>query len=273
MKHLIETYDSDETLACTSFKLLFSAFCKSSSFYGIHRLFIICTEIIGFNTNLCNGSHKKSLKNTEINLNKSLKILEHILQTINDSKCDLEHKIKETTFSDLIQNLLKSIIFCSKPSSISYNIFNAVIAINPLIIEAIINEIIVYSMLNDNKNQLNEYEQLLISIFDVFAKLHRIPNFIAKAIPTIKSALHGEKFFSEVYKFRAEQNEIEECDDLNSDSILPENVLKSFTKCITNLASWQTINLLKTIVHHFNLAVDDIPNIEEGTKWNVLLFF
>ncbi|KAJ3662927.1 hypothetical protein Zmor_007241 [Zophobas morio] len=252
--------------AGVGFKLFFYSFSKSSkNFNNIYKMLVILLEICGFDLKTEFNFNKLKYQVQEPSLNNALYILNELLDTVTKLKVDLESKINDITFSDFIKKLVKSVITLSQhPNICCYQILLKVAEINPLIIESLVNEILVYVMLSDNTSCRKEYEQLMIKIFEVFSKLHRTQNLISKMIPTLQTAIKERKLNELPYSFRGTVDVQLKTDILYSaDDILPEVILEYFTSCIISLASWQTINLLKTMTFHLKKAVEQLPEVQE----------
>ncbi|XP_044268895.1 uncharacterized protein LOC123014085 isoform X2 [Tribolium madens] len=273
LKFLTNLYNKN-AICPTGFKLLFNSLVYShKNFNTVFKMLLLLIEIIGFDTSTEFNFNKIKYHLENPSLNDSLNILRELLDVVSKTKFNLECNIGDVTFNDFIKNLLKSIMALTKvPNTYCYQIFTIVIEINPLIIESLINEILIYTMLSDNSQCRKEYEELMIKIFEVFSKLHRIQNLISKMIPTLKSGLENRKLDEAIYTFRGELNlKSDENILYNIDCILPKSVLNYFTNCIINLASWQVINLFKTLLFHFNKTVEELPEKTEETIYTEIL--
>lgn len=265
-KFLASLYTKKE-ICLIGFKLIFNSFTHTfKNFTAVYKMFLILIEISGFDIKNVFHFSKVKYQFQEPTITNSLNIINELLDVISKIKVDLECKINDIAFNNFIKNLLMSVIALTKvPNTSCYQIFSKVIDINPLIIESIINETLTYIMLSDNSQCKKEYEELLIKIFEVFSKLHRIQNLISKMIPTLKSGVEDRKLNESVYIFKGELDLLPDQESLYSiDNIFPKSVLNYFTNCIINLASWQVINLFKTLLFHLNKAVEDMSDRKEG---------
>lgn len=223
-------------------------------------MLVILIETIGFNVN--EHFNLVQIKSSSgLYLDRSLGVLLQLFEVLTTIKTETTTPIQEIPFIEFIRNLLKSVIALTKfPNENCYQIFLRAIQIDPLIIEPMITEILIYIMLNDNSKNAKQYETLMIKIFEVFSKLHRIQNLISKMIPTLKSGFENRQLGDGIYKFRGENNDfILNKTDYNASNMLPESVLNYFTNCVTTLASWQVMNLFKTLLHHLDQSVEGLP--------------
>ncbi|XP_068900986.1 uncharacterized protein [Tenebrio molitor] len=272
LKFLVSLYSNNETCAF-GFRLIFHSLCASFRNDTVaYKVIVIITEMLGFEVKDDLGLAKLRYQIDNTSLNKSLNILNEILQESTNSRIPLKCELHNVTFSEFIKNMLKSIMaLCETPNVYCYQMFLIVIKIDPLIIESLINEILVYIMLNDNSKCKKEYEEVMITILEVFSKLHRFQNLIAKMIPTLKSALEDRKPIKTVYTFKGNLNLEQAPFSYNIDDILPKSVLNYFTNCIVNLLNWQVINLFKTIVYHFKKAVEELSEVREDDTYMEIL--
>ncbi|RZC42407.1 uncharacterized protein BDFB_000322, partial [Asbolus verrucosus] len=81
-------------------------------------------------------------------------------------------------------------------------------------------------------------------------------------IPTLKSGIENPQLNETVYAFKGSLENHEINSEYNVDDILPKTVLKYFTNCIINLASWQVINLFKTLLYHLSKSVEELPELK-----------
>ncbi|KAJ8972405.1 hypothetical protein NQ317_010328 [Molorchus minor] len=167
--------------------------------------------------------YKEDTENTnELSLKKSQRILLELLDVFSHINNQLDIKVNEESFTEFLRNILKQLLFLKTPSSTSYKIFMKAIIIDPVVIEPMIDSIIRYAMTADNREQKEDYESLIIAVFDVYSKLHRIESLVAKIVST----------------------------------------LRSFSTCVCNLASWQVINVFKTLLYYLNKHLSCINKVE-----------
>ncbi|KAJ8930658.1 hypothetical protein NQ314_016520 [Rhamnusium bicolor] len=127
------------------------------------------------------------------------------------------------------------------------------IAIDPLVIEPITDYIIIYTMMADNREQTEEYENVIISIFEVYAKMHRIESLVTRMVSILNCGFNWRtEVLQEVYEFNGERDQkihIMEEDDFKIEEIFTENIVQYFSKCICNLASWQIHMLMRSFLN------------------------
>lgn len=225
---------------------------------------ILLTHGIGFDlsgTITVNKTDK--IRFAEVELDKSLAILSMLFEVLSMENFNTEITLADVSASTLFQNLLYYILNLNCSTNYPINIVEHIIILNPLIIETLINDLLIFIMFNNNEESRIILEQLFVNVMEVFAKLHRIQNIISKMIPLLKLRLSkGTKQLQDnIYKvaFSGDIKEVSSLqkDNWNASTILPEKVLNYFTKCITSLASWQVMNLFMTFLFHFKDYVDN----------------
>lgn len=267
-------------------KLLVDAYYEafSKDFLMVYKFFIILIESFGFNVSASfkmNNLHLKLL-NSQTEWGNSLAKLVIVLEVLSEKKCTLDMKVNNVVFSEFLLNLVKTIIGCAGGCSILdvYRVLNCVIAINPLLIESLIDDLLTYIMFSDNQNSKTEYEQLLESIFEVYSKLHRIQKLVFKLVQVVQLKVKSEYKKSDcIYEFVGTAiKEEATCTQYNVEEILPQRVLVYFSQCVSSLASWQVMNLFKTLMFHLNAFVEeDLKTVANGLmkclSSIILLFF
>lgn len=258
--HIQKTYNK------FTYKLVFQAFCMSYSnnFEILYKGYITLVINLGFDVaKYFNVSKSKKNSNKNLSLNKSIEILSELCDILIHSTCELNAKVNEKSFTEFLQILTHTIIELTKhPNENAYSFLNYVIILDPLIMEKNINKILTYSMLKTNINLNTQYELFLVELFKVFAKLHRIPNLIAKMIPVLKTIPKEDSSIS-IFEFKGSIEDFQTTELIKN--LIPNAVLNYFTECITTLASWQVINLFKTLIFHLGAVINsDLQNTEEG---------
>lgn len=267
-KHLTVFYKNNNTdISKDTYKLIFASYCNyyNNNFSMVYKFFILLVEHLGFA--IADSFKLRNISKILISdpvLSKSLEILQTLLYVLTKNKIALDCSVNEITFSSFLQNIALCVINVSEKSNkTSLKILGHCIEINPLVAEPLINEILTFLMLSNNSAFQSNYENLIINIFEVFTKLHRIQNLISKMLPAIKAGLDGTFTSSNsAYEFRG-VNDLEgkESDkSVDVTEMLPDSLLSCFSKCITNLASWQVMNLFKTFIYHLDTAVKDLNN-------------
>lgn len=271
-KCLIQIYKNKEETSPVLYKLLFHAFSTAyeNDFDLIYQLFIIIVQIIGFDLTekliSFKGSQLKILSD-DISFKQSQQILLTILGVLSDTKTNLKCTLKELTFSDFLKNILIEFLHFNNPSPTSYNIFTKILSIEPLVVQSLTEETLCYAMLTDNTDHFKEYNDLIVSIFDTYSRLHRVESLVSKMVEGLNNRLHGlNTKINSMYVFRGaiDVNNSETIMEIQVENILTTEILTCFSKCICQLASWQVINVFKTLLHFFNKVLETIDNTDSG---------
>lgn len=230
-----------------------------NNFEITYRFIIVLLEIMGFDFSQ-RFPHKNKILNKNVSINKSMEILPDIFLVMSQNDNSLDTKLNEVIFSNFIQEFSKSILSIALSNNFNcINFLKYALKLNPLMVEPLLKDIFTYLLVVD-KNGSNNFEELIQLIFQIFAKLHRIQNFIAKLVPSLKSVLVDKVIEVEtIYNFYGSTHCKEEINKINflkleDDFLTP--ILKNFTKCILPLASWQVTNLFKTLLFH----LEDVVN-------------
>lgn len=268
-KCLALTLHEDSSTTPISFKLFFSAFCDSlKDSHWSFKCLIFLTELLHFDVSKDFNIKVPLKKKLCIRLSKSLEILLAILDVLCTNNVQ-ECSVSNITLSEFLRNILKTLITLKTQSSTVLEIIQKCILINPLVIEPLVNNLIVFVMVGDHNNCKETNENVVIAIFEVFAKLHRVEHFIAKMIPALKSALTtGNELptYENIYSFRGEQDIIISQEyNLSLSDIFSKNILECFTRCLNGLASWQVINVFKTMLYHLRNTVDEYSSDNFGS--------
>lgn len=227
-------------------------------------MLIILIDMMGIELKETFNLPKMKYSVAVINVNQSLQIIKHLSDILSTMKIDLEHEVNNVTFSAFIKNVCRSIMVETKtPHRHCYRICINFIQISPLLVECVIDEIIIYFMLNDNSENAKDYEDLLLKVFETYNRLHRIQSLIYKIIMLLSSKIDKNAMDSS-YVFKIDVGTPRKEQPLSVDNILPLSVLNYFVECIIYLASWQTINLFKTLLFHLDKAVEDLNDNTEG---------
>lgn len=272
VKYLLQIYRNEKDLTSIHYKLLFHAFSTAyeNDFDLVYKFFTLIVQIIGFDLNekmIFFKASKLKIASDDISLTKSQEILLAVLEVLKDSKIDLKCTLKDTTFSDFLKNLLIEFLYFNNPSINSYKIFIRILSIEPLLIQSLTEETVCYAMLVDNTNKCKEYNNLILSIFDTYARLHRIESLVSKMVEALNNGLHGHSSkINSLYVFNGvlDAPNCEKTVDLQVERILSKEILDSFSKSICQLASWQVINVFKTLLHFLNQVLANIDHILNG---------
>lgn len=258
---LLTFYKLDLDTAVFSYKAIFYSYCKSynNDFSMIFKFFLLLLEHLRLVTHEDTRiSNSLEFVNAESEKFQDLAILKELLSVLTTTKNTLNCSVKDITFTDTLRKITITTLQLTDKSCMNdtLKILSNIVAVDPLVIEPIISEILVLIMLSDHSEHQLCYDQLMVSVFEVFAKLHRIQSLISKMVPALKAGLDGTfKSDNLTYDFQS-INDKESA--LRIEDILSKPVLSYFADCITTLASWQVMNLFKTFMFHLNAALETI---------------
>ncbi|CAG9772758.1 unnamed protein product [Ceutorhynchus assimilis] len=256
-KRLFAFLQEDNAIARTSLSLFFAAF--SASFKDpqlIFKCFIFLFGGLQFDV-----SNRFSMKipfkqKLSLPLSKSMDVLLGLLSALGSNNSFTDCTFSNISFTEFLRSILKTLVTLKPQNNTVLEIILSCIAINPLIIEPLASGLTTFVMLA-NRESKEIYEKVVIAIFEVFAKLHRVENFIAKIIPALKNAIIEQKSesYEQTYNFGGIVDSLEVNPGINE--IFTTNILACFTKCLNSLASWQSINIFATITYHLKAAIED----------------
>ncbi|XP_057669503.1 uncharacterized protein LOC130901874 [Diorhabda carinulata] len=126
----------------------------------------------------------------------------------------------------------------------NYKILEKMIPIDPTITQTQLEEILQFTLMGEGN--ANEYEKILLMIIDTFSKLHRFENLIFKIVTVINN------YCEDVSNKKKKKVNLEVRD------LLTTNILASISRIIQNLASWQVINVFKTLLFSLKKVVDNL---------------
>ncbi|KAG5870299.1 hypothetical protein JTB14_018096 [Gonioctena quinquepunctata] len=272
--YLVETYKSDEKSASYYYKLIFHALLVAydNDFELVYQFFVVLSHSLGFKLGekmMSNSASINKLPEVDICVERSMDCILEVLKVLAVSKTDSSCKINDVAFSDCLKNLLIDHIFAIKPSSTNYEIITQVIIIDPLIVQALSDQIIVYSMMADNSECREQYEELIISIFNTYSKLHRVENLVSKMMITLSQGFDGSysrKYIHSLGEKTKESATEGNYDYLRIEDIFTENILTTFSKSIGVLASWQVINVFKTLLYSLKSSLKIMCDVGEDNK-------
>lgn len=210
---------------------------------------------------------KLKISNEEVSLRQSQEILLAVLEVLTDLKIDLKCTLKDTTLSDFLKNLLIEFLYFNNPSVTSYKIFTTILSIEPLLVLSLTEETVCYAMLADNTNKCKEYNELILTIFDTYSRLHRIESLVSKMVEALSDGLHGvSSKINSLYVFNGvlDAPNCETTVDFKVERIMTQEILDSFSKSICQLASWQVINVFKTLLYFLNQVLENIDDTLNG---------
>lgn len=257
-------HNENQNLAKCAYKLLFQSVCNlySNNFKEVYKFLIILLDHLGFY--LSKVFHFKNvvqLQNIRFDLSFSVDVIAEVFIILTNHACVLDCTVNSINFSEFIKSIVLSVTYLALfPNSQVYSILHSTVIINPLIIEQIVAEILIYLMVKQNISLAikHDYEKFMISILQVFSKLHRIEKFVSIMIQSLKSGLEGEFKSDKVrYNFRGVNDLSSKNAELpNVQDIFSDAIMQAFSQHVTSLASWQVINIFKTFNFHFTATVD-----------------
>lgn len=262
LRHLSTSLEEDKLQWLQ--RITFRSYCNSykNNFDFIYKCVIILTGIAGFDvSNHFKAPRLAKTVNTSCHIRISVLMLTEILTVLNSTTPVLSASVSNVVFSDCLQSLCASVIASlPAPNSEVYSFLKACLAIDPLLAEKMLDVLLHYSMLSDNSGAQDQYESFLVAIFGIFSKLHRIQNLISKLTRVIKAASEGSTpDTTSTLTFSGDRSGVEgakrTCD---ATKVFPAGVLNSFTDSIVAIASWQLINLFKTLLFHLKDALSNI---------------
>ncbi|KAH1010809.1 uncharacterized protein LOC109541974 [Dendroctonus ponderosae] len=259
-KHLVSGFRANDSPTATSFKLFFSAFCSTSkdSQYSF-KCFILLVHLLKFDVS-ADFRIKTPFKRTlSIQLSKSLQVLLELLDALSARNFD-DSVVAKLSQTEFLRKMLKSLMALNILNSTVFEIIIKCISINPLLIEPLISSLAVFVMLRNHHKCEALYEKVVIAIFEVFAKLHRVENLVSKLIPALKWAFisNAAPDVTQVFEFNGERDVATSPREiLPVGDVFTENILAYFTSCLIQLASWQVINVFKTMLHHLKNTVEE----------------
>lgn len=264
-EHIALLHNQNQSLAKCAYRLLFQGVCNlyGNNFKEVYKFLVVLLGHLGFY--LSETFHFKNvaqLQNIRYDLSFSLDVIAEVFIILTNHECLLNCTVNNVTFSEFIKSVVLSLTYLAlSPNSKVYSIFHSTVILNPLIIEQIVAEILIYLMIKQHFSTeiKHDYEKFMISIFQVFSKLHRIEKFVSITIQSLKSELEGEFKSEKVrYNFRGTNNLFDKNTVVlpHVQDIFPTTVLNAFSQHVTSLASWQVINIFKTFNYHFTATVE-----------------
>lgn len=254
-------YNEENNLARCAHKLIFRCVC--GRFAGdtkkLYRYLIVLIDHLGFRlTKMFRVKNSVKLPHGDLTLSFSVDVLANTFDILAKHQFTLDNN-----FTDFLKNILLSVINVAlTPNSQVYSIFHSIISINPLILEQIVSDVLIYLMVEQHfslESQANS-EKFMILIFQVFSKLHRIEKLVHFLVHSLKSGLLEVESppREKVFTFQGKNDITGEKAGLllNVENVLSEIVLQAFSQQLVSLASWQIINIFKTFNYHLSEALN-----------------
>lgn len=199
-----------------------------------------------------------------IQLSKSLQVLLGLLDTLS-ARNFADCTVAKVSLTEFLRKILKSLMALNILNSTAFEIILKCILINPLVIEPLTSSLAVFVMLKNHQKSEALYEKVVIAIFEVFAKLHRVENLVSKLIPALKASYvcQSEADEAQLFEFKGERDVTTLPQEIVPvEEVFTENILAYFTSCLIQLASWQVINVFKTMLHHLKNTVEEFSRGE-----------
>ncbi|KAK4873224.1 hypothetical protein RN001_015253 [Aquatica leii] len=213
------------------YKLVFHSFCNSyNKFDLMYKFFVVLLQVLGFEV----GRFFSSKLFEERVFDKRVLVMTDLCEILHERNCDFSCRIKETSFADFLEYSLSDVLNSVEPCPDSYEFLNKFIALHPLVVKTRLDEVLGF-VLKDKCNA-PQREKFLLSLFEVFAKLHRITNLISAMVNTVEK-----------------EKAVDSVD-------VPLGVLTYFTQCVTTMASWQILELYKAFLVQLDEAVINVGN-------------
>lgn len=277
IKYLLQTYKANKETCHIYFKLFYHAFSTAYETDNslVYQFFLIIIHLIGFDLSDKLISSKVNIPSDKLSLKQSQDILLVLLEVLTEIKTDMDCTVKELSFRDFLKNLLIEFLHFDNPSITSYKIFIKILSIEPILIQYLTEETLCYAMLANNEDSYNEYNNLIKSIFEIYVRLHRVEGLVSKMIEGLNNGLHGKiTKINSMYKFRGtfDVNISNKRSDFQVENILTVEILESFSKSLLELASWQIVNVFKTLLHFLEQVLKNIDDIENGELLFLLIY-
>ncbi|XP_028150875.1 uncharacterized protein LOC114344224 [Diabrotica virgifera virgifera] len=251
LKHLIKICNSNKKFPEVQFKLVFHALAVAyeNDPLLMFKFLVVLLRMTGFDfkdvLSLTGVMFKSELEVTE----RSQRIFLELLDVLEETKLDLRSKIGEVTVTDLLKSIITNSILCYTPSTLNYQLLKKIVILDPTLTQTLTEEILQYIVLANNEGQAEDYELLMLEIFDTFSKLHRIENLVSKIISVLNNYFDAKT---------------EESFDLKTENVLTKKILDSFSRNIESLASWQVINVFKTFLFSLKKLVGNANGFQSG---------
>lgn len=243
--------------------IYFAAFikCFKNDTKVIFQLFVIFAKLFGLENEIKFNKLLKVVK--KFLIEKSLSLFYVLLNNLQEIKSEFNKEfLDKLKFNEYVQNLLKNIMKMTTDSFENiYQVFQILSDINPNIVETMASDIIIYSMLNHKtSNQIQEYSKFMISLFNMFSKLHREQKLISIILRSLRNILN-EDLPDLVFNI----------DDLIFDDYLPTAVVNHLCEVMANFPGKTFIAMYRTLIAHLN--DDIIANIDSQPDGKFFSFF
>lgn len=251
-----------------AFKLIFVSFINAhkTDTIKIFQFFVLIVQYLGFKIKReFNITPPKSELN--YNLNVSLKILAEILEIISKENISINEPINNIKFSEFLVSLLTSIIrINAKPCASILKIIKNLIIIDPVIVTTTISEILVFLCFKKDEKFKTEHSQLMISIFEMYLKLHRLHKFCSELLKSIHDGLFAQKQPVEQakFKFSAKIENTERVFVSSVRDVFPKNVVSYFQECVSLQTNKQIISIMRTFIANLNEICEHLIDYTEG---------
>ncbi|CAG9833695.1 unnamed protein product [Diabrotica balteata] len=190
LKHLIKICNSNKKFPEVQFKLIFHALAVAyeNDPLLMFKFLVILLRITGFNFKDVLSLTGVLFESSEMVVTeRSQRIFLELLDVLEETKLDLRSKIEEVTVTDLLKSIMTNSILCNTPSALNYQLLKKIVILDPTLTQTLTEEILQYILLANNEDQSEDYELLMLEIFDTFSKLHRIENLVSKIISVLNN--------------------------------------------------------------------------------------
>ncbi|XP_025829200.1 uncharacterized protein LOC108735919 isoform X4 [Agrilus planipennis] len=240
------------------FEIIFESYnyCYQNDFGSIYKFIILILDMLGFSQKILLEVKLNDSQNLNLNCTEALDIIASIFRILTSNNIDLNCKVKEVTFESFLEDFIVSLVAAVRhPTEDVYDIFLHLSSIAPLSIERKLDILLPYFLLTTKHNE--KYPQLLNIFMDIFAKLHRLQSFVSKMVKLMKAHLCNHNDTHDIYNIET----------LNIDSMFPKLVQDNFTNSLAALASWQVMNIFKTLIFHLNEVHDDLQTLADDFRY------
>lgn len=217
------------------------------------KFFAIIIKCIGFESDIQFNKWVKTVKKFQID--KSIPLLLVLLTELKDISLKIE-LIKDMSCETYLQDVIRNVIKTSPtPSKDFYEILQVVLGMDPNLIENILEDIIVFTMLN-HKDELGYYTGFLIELFKLFARLNREPKLVSVILKTVSK---------QILLTCSDEDSISLIDDMNVQDLIPEEVKFYIEDLISKLSTKKSMTIFRTLTFQFkNDVISNIPRYANG---------
>uniref|UniRef100_A0A1Y1K0Y5 Nucleolar 27S pre-rRNA processing Urb2/Npa2 C-terminal domain-containing protein n=1 Tax=Photinus pyralis TaxID=7054 RepID=A0A1Y1K0Y5_PHOPY len=174
----------------------------------------------------------------------SVEILAVLCAVLGECGAQVNAKVDGARFNESFEKIVKLVIDKVAPSKATYALLREVIALDPVLMQKNLTDILRYILLHSSGGVEDEYATFMLLLFEVFAKLHRVSNLLTAMMEVLQTSVEHNL-------------------------TIPTVVLSFFSQSVVTLPSWQGLDLFKILLTNLDKAVG---NLGEGTNHNYLQF-